>query len=194
MRRPPNSMVSRDGVQDCQGLSHARHQGHLPGLARCEQPLVESLDAGVVTRANQHGGEALENTGGFEDYQGNAQLFELPEELTEPIFIARNARKISRREDGYVQIANASSGTLARATVRAHPEVSTSAAVMAVTMAARAPPRPSLAREMSPCPRTQLQALSGALGGFPRWHQAIGSYPAGKAEEGESRCPPTSPC
>src|SRR5215203_470153 len=146
MRRRAKSTVPCDGVQDCQGLSHARHQSYLPGLAAGEQPLAVPLDAGVATRANQRGvGGTLETTEVFGDYRGKAQVFELPEELAEPILIGPNTRGISRREDGHVQVAGAGSATLARATVRAQPEVSTSAAVMAVIMAARALPRHSQA-------------------------------------------------
>ncbi len=56
MRTPPKSTVSCYGVEDCQELSHARHQSHLPGLARCEQPLVAPLDAGGPARAAPRNG------------------------------------------------------------------------------------------------------------------------------------------
>ncbi len=195
MRTPPKSTVSCDGVRDCQELPHARHQSHLPGLARCEQPLVEPLDAGVVTRANQRGGGGtLETTGVFEDYRGKAQIFELPEELAEPILIGRNARGLSRREDGHVQIADASSATLARATARAQPEVSTSAAVMAVTMAARAPPQRCWGGRCHRAPGPNSKPFRGICEGSPGSIKPLEVSPLGKREEGGSRCPPTSPC
>jgi len=168
MRTPPKSTVSCYDVQGCQERSYARHQSHLAGLARCGQPLVESLDAGVVTRANQRGGGALQTIGDFEDYRGKAQVFELAEELAEPIPTGRNDRGLSRREGGLVQVADASSGTWAQ------PEVSRSAVVMAVTMAARAPPRRCWRGRCRCAPKPRYEFF-GDLGRFPRSHQAIES-------------------
>jgi hypothetical protein len=161
MRTPPKSTVSCYDVQGCQERSYARHQSHLAGLARCGQPLVESLDAGVVTRANQRGGGALQTIGDFEDYRGKAQVFELAEELAEPIPTGRNDRGLSRREGGLVQVADASSGTWAQ------PEVSRSAVVMAVTMAARASPRRCWRGRCRCAPKPRYEFFLGIWEGSP---------------------------
>ena len=78
MRTPPASAVSYHGVQACQrAFSCTPPEPHLLGLAGCEQPLVEVLDALVVTRGDQRcGGGTLETTGGFENYQVTEQIFE----------------------------------------------------------------------------------------------------------------------
>ena len=171
MRTPPASAVSYRGVQACQrAFSCTPPEPHLLGLAGCEQPLVEVLDALVVTRGDQRrGGGTLETTGGFENYQGTAQIFEPPEELlVEPILVfSRSARGISRREDGHFQIADAGSVTLARATVRAQPEVLTSAAVMAVMIVPRALPQRSLRVRCRCAPKPRYKSFLEIWEGSP---------------------------
>ena len=197
MRTPPASTVSYHVVQACQrAFSCTPPEPYLLGLAGCEQPLVELLDALVVTRGDQRrGGGTLETTGGFENYQGTAQIFEPPEELVEPILISWNARGISRREDGHVQIADAGSVTLARATVWSQPEVLTSAAAMAVMITARAPPRRCWRGRCHRALGPNCKPFRGICEGFPGGIKLLMKVaPLGKREEGGSRCPPTSPC
>jgi hypothetical protein len=53
MRTPPNGAITHQSVEDREQLPHARHQGHLLGLAGGHEPLVEPLDGGVVARGDQ---------------------------------------------------------------------------------------------------------------------------------------------
>lgn len=48
MRRPPNSVIAHQGIEDRKQLPHVHHQSYLLGLVCLKQPLVELLDGGVV--------------------------------------------------------------------------------------------------------------------------------------------------
>lgn len=178
MRIPPKSTVCCDGVQDCQELSHARHQSHLPGLARGEQPLVEPLDAGVVMRANQRGGGGtLETTGVFEDYRGKAQIFELREELAAHSHRPERSRNLSPggqpRPDCGRGFSN--SGPCNR-----------SGSVGSV----------DVSRDYDGDDRSQSASPAFVLGdlrGSPGSIKLLEVIPLGEREEGGSRCPPTFP-
>jgi hypothetical protein len=53
MKRPPRGTVLEQRIQDGEQLAHAGDEGHLLGLAGCQQPLIELTNGRIETGSHQ---------------------------------------------------------------------------------------------------------------------------------------------